>query len=48
MEKKESLFKNADIFILLSKHENLGISVLEALSFGVPVIVSDQVVYLMR
>lgn len=38
-EKKE-MFLNTDIFILLSRHEGLPTSVLEALSYGIPCIVT--------
>lgn len=42
-EKKAALFSNADLFILLSKNENFGNAVIESLSYGVPVLISDQV-----
>lgn len=42
-EKKPSLFKNSDLFILLSKNENFGNAVIESLAYGVPVFISDQV-----
>lgn len=33
--------KNFDIFVALSKHESFGVSILEASSFGLPVVVSN-------
>lgn len=39
-ESKKSAFMNADVFVLPSYSENYGIAVAEALSYGVPVIVS--------
>lgn len=41
--KKEQEFRNTDVFILPSYDENFGIAVLEALSYGVPVIISERV-----
>ena len=35
---KEDLFRSSDLFILLSHSENFGLSIAEALSFGLPVI----------
>ncbi len=40
---KESFFEKIDWFVLPSLHENFGISVLEALSFNTPCLVSNQV-----
>lgn len=40
---KLSAFINAEAFILFSHHENFGIAVAEALSFGKPVLISNQV-----
>lgn len=42
-EKKLNEFIRAHIFVLPSKDENFGIAVAEALSYGLPVVVSDQV-----
>jgi glycosyltransferase involved in cell wall biosynthesis len=42
-EPKRELFRGASIFALPSRHENFGMSVLEALASGVPVVVSRQV-----
>ncbi len=38
---KDDLFQNADLFILPTKTENFGIVVLEALSYGIPVITTN-------
>jgi glycosyltransferase involved in cell wall biosynthesis len=42
-EKKRALFQNARWFLLPSSQENFGIAVLEAVSSGCPVAISDQV-----
>jgi len=42
-ERKQDLFLNSGVLILLSKNENFGNSVIESLAYGVPVLVSDQV-----
>lgn len=40
-KKKEEIFLNADCFLLPSKSENFGMSIVEALSFGIPVLTTD-------
>lgn len=40
--KKEKIFKNADGFILPSRSENFGISIGEALSYGLPVLTTHN------
>jgi len=40
---KYSAYSTADVFCLPSHQENFGVSVAEALSYGLPVIISDQV-----
>jgi glycosyltransferase involved in cell wall biosynthesis len=40
---KRGAFENADAFILPSHQENFGMSIVEALSYGVPVLISDKV-----
>ena len=42
-EEKWSALADADLFVLPSYSENFGISLVEAMTFAVPVIVSDQV-----
>ena len=42
-EMKRGAFAAADAFILPSHQENFGMSVVEALSFGVPVLISNRV-----
>lgn len=39
---KKKIFLSSDIFILTSQSENFGISIAEALSFGVPVFTTDK------
>ena len=40
---KNNIFENADLFVLLSLHENFGIAVAEAMSMNLPVIISNNV-----
>ena len=40
---KERLMIEADVFALPSHHENFGVAVAEAMSYGLPVVISDQV-----
>ncbi len=42
-ELKTALLRTADLFVLPSYYENFGIAVAEAMSVGVPVVISDQV-----
>lgn len=41
-EEKAKLFETSDLFILLSKHEGDSIAIKEALSYGVPVVISEE------
>lgn len=41
-EEKEALFHSAELFFLVSKTENFGISAAEALAYGVPVVASKN------
>ena len=43
VELKQSALEHADAFILPSHQENFGMSVIEALAVGVPVLISDRV-----
>lgn len=40
---KTSVLRRADLFALLSSHENFGRAVVEAMSMGIPVLISDNV-----
>lgn len=42
-EHKEALLRDASLFVLPSRHENFGLSVMEAMARGVPVLVSPHV-----
>ncbi len=42
-EEKWKIFQGCEVFILPSHQENFGIAVVEALSFGKPVLISDKV-----
>ena len=39
---KEKIFLNSDCFLLPSKSENFGMSIVEALSYGVPVLTTEE------
>ncbi len=39
---KEELYQNADVFVTPSLYEGFGLPILEAMSYGVPVICSDN------
>lgn len=43
LEKKQSLYKECNIFLMPSLHENFGLAAAEAMASGLPVILSDQV-----
>jgi glycosyltransferase involved in cell wall biosynthesis len=40
---KAAAFVDADVFVLPSYSENFGVAVIEAMTYGTPVVVSDQV-----
>jgi glycosyltransferase involved in cell wall biosynthesis len=42
-ERKAELFRRSHVFVLPSYQENFGIAVAEALAYGLPVVISDQV-----
>lgn len=42
-EEKREAFTDADIYVLPSYSENFAVAVVEAMAFGVPVVISDQV-----
>jgi glycosyltransferase involved in cell wall biosynthesis len=42
-DRKTALLQAADLFVLPSYYENFGIAVAEAMSVGIPVVISDQV-----
>ena len=41
-DQKEKIFLNSDCFLLPSKSENFGMSIVEALSYGVPVLTTEE------
>ena len=41
-DEKEKIFLNSDCFLLPSKSENFGMSIVEALSYGVPVLTTEE------
>ena len=41
-DKKEDIFLNSDCFLLPSKSENFGMSIVEALSYGLPVLTTEE------
>ena len=40
--KKKKIFLNSDCFLLPSKSENFGMSIVEALSYGVSVLTTEE------
>ena len=42
-EKKENIFKKCDWFLNTSKSESFGISIVEALAYGLPVLITKQI-----
>ena len=41
-KEKDELYKNADLFVLPSFYEGFGLPILEAMSYGVPVVCSNN------
>ena len=41
-DQKRKIFLNSDCFLLPSKSENFGMSIVEALSYGVPVLTTEE------
>ena len=41
-DQKEEIFLNSDCFLLPSKSENFGMSIVEALSYGLPVLTTED------